>query len=80
MLKQKLPYGIYTAHQTKGKDGTEFIEDFDIVINKHGEIYRYLINNATYKSYLQFTKTDAETGKTVPLAGTGIQLYDPQEI
>ena len=75
---KKLPYGIYTAHQTKGKDGTEFIEDFDIVINKHGEIYRYLINNATYKSYLQFTKTDAETGKTVPLAGTGIQLYDPQ--
>lgn len=48
---KKLPYGIYTAHQTKGKDGTEFIEDFDIVINKHGEIYRYLINNATYKSY-----------------------------
>lgn len=75
---KKLPYGIYTAHQTKGKDGTEFIEDFDIVINKHGEIYRYLINNATYKSYIQFTKTDAETGKTVPLAGTGIQLYDPQ--
>lgn len=47
---KKLPYGIYTAHQTKGKDGTEFIEDFDIVINKHGEIYRYLINNATYKA------------------------------
>lgn len=75
---KKLPYGTYTVHQTKGNEGAEFIADFDVVINEHGEIYRYLINNATFKSYLKFTKKDTETGKTVPLAGTGIQLYDPQ--
>lgn len=75
---KKLPYGTYTVHQTKGNEGAEFIADFDVVINANGEIYRYLINNATFKSYLKFTKKDTETGKTVPLAGTGIQLYDPQ--
>lgn len=74
---KKLPYGVYTVHQTKGNEGAEFIPDFDVVINEHGEVYRYLINNATYESYLQFTKVDAETGKTIPLAGTGVQLYDP---
>ena len=25
-----LPYGVYTVHQTKGWDGTEFIADFDV--------------------------------------------------
>lgn len=75
---KKLPYGTYTVHQTKGNEGAEFIADFDVVINANGEIYRYLINNATFKSYMKFTKKDTETGKTVPLAGTGIQLYDPQ--
>ncbi len=75
---KKMPYGVYTVHQTEGNEGAEFIPDFDVVINEHGEIYRYLINNATYESYLKFTKVDAETGKTIPLAGTGVQLYDPQ--
>ena len=74
---KKLPYGVYTVHQTKGNEGTEFIPDFDVVINQHGEVYRYLINNATFESYIKFTKKDAETGKTIPLAGAGIQLYYP---
>lgn len=74
---KKLPYGVYTVHQTKGNAGAEFIPDFDVVINQHGEVYRYLINNATFESYIKFTKKDAETGKTIPLAGAGIQLYDP---
>lgn len=75
-LSKKLPYGVYTAHQTKGNEGTEFIPDFDVIINQNGEVYRYLINNATFESYLKIVKKDAETGKTVPLAGAGFQLYD----
>lgn len=76
-LSKKLPYGAYTVHQTKGNEGTEFIPDFDVIINQNGEVYRYLINNATFESYLKIVKKDAETGKTVPLAGAGFQLYDP---
>ena len=77
-VTKDLPYGVYTVHQIAGNEGAEFIPDFDVVINQHGEVYRYLINNATFESYIKFEKEDAETGKTVPLAGTGIQLYDPQ--
>ena len=72
-----LPYGIYTVHQTSGWEGREFIKDFDVFINLEGQTYRYLINNANFKSYIKIVKKDAETGNTIPYAGAGFQLYDP---
>lgn len=75
---KKLPYGVYTVHQTKGNEGAEFMPDFDVVISEHGNVYRYLINNATFESYIKIVKTDKETGKVIPLAGAGFKLYDPQ--
>lgn len=71
-----LPYGIYTVHQTKGWEGREMIGDFDVYISSDGEVYRYLINNRLFESYLKVVKKDAETGKTIPLAGAGFQIYD----
>ncbi len=71
-----LPYGIYTVHQTKGWEGREMIGDFDVYISSDGEVYRYLINNRLFESYLKVVKKDAETGNTIPLAGAGFQIYD----
>lgn len=72
-----MPYGIYTVHQTSGWDGRELIDDFDVFISKDGQTYRYLINNANFESYIKIVKKDAETGKTIPYAGAGFQIYDP---
>lgn len=72
-----LPYGIYTVHQTKGWDGKELMDAFDVFVNKDGETYRFLINNAPFTAYVKVIKTDAETGKTIPYAGAGFQIYDP---
>lgn len=72
-----LPYGIYTVRQTKGWDGKELMDAFDVFISKDGETYRYLINNAPFKSYIKVIKTDAETGKTIPYAGAAFQIYNP---
>jgi uncharacterized surface anchored protein len=72
-----MPYGIYTVHQTKGWEGRELMPDFDVYIAKDGQTYRYLINNANFESYIKVVKTDAETGKTIPYAGSGFQIYDP---
>lgn len=72
-----VPYGWYTIHQTKGWDGREFIKDFDVYISEDGAVYRFLINNANFESRVMVVKKDAETGNTVPLAGHGYQLYDP---
>ena len=72
-----MPYGVYTVHQTKGWEGREFMKDFDVFISQDGQTYRYLINNANFESYIKVVKVDAETGKTIPYAGAGFQIYDP---
>lgn len=58
-----MPYGIYTVHQTKGWEGTEFMEDFDVNISADGQTYRYIINNEKFESYIKIVKVDSETGK-----------------
>ncbi len=72
-----MPYGVYTVHQTKGREGRELMKDFDVFISQDGQTYRYLINNANFESYIKVVKVDAETGKTIPYAGAGFQIYDP---
>lgn len=71
-----LPYGIYTVYQTKGWNGTEFIADFDVFISENNKTYKYLINNASLESYVKIVKVDSETGKQIPYAGAGFQIYD----
>ena len=72
-----LPYGIYTVHQVSGWEGRELLADFDVYIAKDGQVYRYLANNANFESFIKIIKVDAETGKTIPYAGAGFQLYRP---
>ncbi len=72
-----MPYGIYTVHQTKGWEGRELMSDFDVFIAQNGQTYRYLINNANFESYIKIVKVDAETGKNIPYAGAGFEIYDP---
>ena len=74
-----MPYGVYTVHQTSGWEGRELMKDFDVFIAQNGQTYRYLINNANFESYIKVVKVDAESGKTIPYAGAGFQIYDPTE-
>lgn len=69
-----LPYGKYTVHQTKGRDGRELMDDFDVFVNEDGKVYRYLINNAVFKSLIRIEKRDEETGKIIPVSGFGFQI------
>lgn len=74
---KKLPYGVYTVHQTSGWEGRELLPDFDVYIAKDGQTYRYLANNSNFESYLKIVKVDAETGNPIPYAGAGFQIYRP---
>lgn len=74
---KKLPYGIYTVRQTKGWDGNELMKPFDVFIRDDGGVYRYLINNATFESFIKVVKTDSTTGKVIPYAGAAFRIYDP---
>lgn len=75
-MSKKLPYGVYTVHQTAGAAETEFMKDFTVFVSQNGQNYKYLINNAPYTAYLKVTKADAETGNTIPLSGAGFEIYD----
>ena len=74
---KKLPYGTYTVEQTKGWDGREMMKPFTVTVTEDGKVYRYLINNAVFESYIKVVKVDAETGNTIPYAGAGFKLYRP---
>ena len=72
-----LPYGVYVVKQIKGWEGRELLDPFEVFVSEDGEVYRYLINNANFESYLHVVKTDTTTGKTIPYAGAGFQIYAP---
>ncbi len=74
---KKLPYGTYIVHQTKGWEGRELMDDFEVYIAQDGQTYRYLINNANFESYIKVVKVDAESGKNIPYAGAGFKIFDP---
>lgn len=69
-----LPYGIYTVRQTKGWDGKELMDAFDVFVNEGGETYRYLINNATFEALIEIVKKDIEIGKVIPASGIGFKV------
>ena len=74
---KKLPYGTYIVRQTKGWEGRELMDDFEVYVAQDGQTYRYLINNANFASFIKVVKVDAETGVTIPYAGAGFQIYRP---
>lgn len=69
-----LPYGVYTVKQTKGWEGKELLPAFDVFVQADVEVYRFLINNAAFRSLVEIVKKDAETGKTIPAAGIGFKV------
>ena len=76
-ISKKLPYGTYVVTQLSGWEGRDYIEPFEVTIAENEKMYRYIINNAEFESYIKVTKTDATTNKTIPYAGAAFQIYDP---
>lgn len=77
-ITKDLPYGTYIVHQQNGWEGRELMHDFEVKVAENEKTYKYLINNAVYKSYLMIEKVDAESGKKIPYAGAGFRIYDPE--
>lgn len=71
---KELPYGVYVVEQREGWEGKEKMPPFDVNVNKDGETYRYLINNATFEAEIEIVKKDAETGKIIPASGIGFKV------
>lgn len=55
-----LPYGTYVVHQTKGGNGRQLVEDFDVVISEDGKTYSYDLVNVQKNAQLKIVKTSED--------------------
>ena len=55
-----LPYGTYVVHQSKGGNGRQLVEDFDVVIAEDGKVYSYDLVNVQKNAQLKIVKTSED--------------------
>ena len=72
---KELPYGTYTVHQTTGWKNTEYVEDFDVIVDENGKKYQYILNDAVITANIRIVKKDAETGNIIPVSGVGFKIW-----
>lgn len=74
---KNLPYGTYIVKQTQSWPGRELMAPFDVTISEDGQRHSFIINNNNFEAFLKIVKLDSETGRIIPLAGAGFEIYDP---
>ena len=74
-----LVFDTYVVSETETPEGLEPVGDFEITISEEGSTLYYILENREILSPVRLIKTDAETGRTVPLAGTGFRLLDAEK-
>ena len=75
-ITNRLPYGTYTVHQTKGNNKYYFVDDMEITISENNANYHKILEDSPIEFYIKMVKKDADTGNTVNVAGTTFELYD----
>lgn len=71
-----LPYGMYILTETKTAYGYIPCDPFEVFIDKNEKTYNYIVENKVIEVDVRIVKTDADTGETIPLAGTAFQIED----
>ena len=69
-------YDTYTIKELNTPKGYKPINDITVSLNKDGYTYQYILEDKNIMSAIRIVKTDAETGKTIPVAGVTFKLYD----
>ncbi len=75
-ITKLLPYGNYTMTETSGVDGFDKVPPFDCFVSVNNHEYWHYVQDDIVERYLRVEKKDAETGRTIPLAGTTFQVLD----
>lgn len=72
-----LPKGEYTVKQVATEEGIDLIDPFVVEVAKTTdmEVHSYSYKNVESSYRLRLLKVDAETNKSIPLAGVSFQLY-----
>ncbi len=76
-LSKSLPYGLYTLTETAGTpDGYLKVQPFDVFVSENEKTYHYNLEDKTVEMTIRLVKRDADTGKTIPVAGTTFRIED----
>ena len=73
-----LPYGTYIVRETKTPDDHYSVPDFTVVITEDSDepqVWK-IFNDKEFEAVIALVKKDAETDKTVQLAGTTFKIRD----
>lgn len=75
----RIPYDTYIVIEENTPEGFMSISPFRVTISKEGVTLGYIIENKNIISAISVVKKDAETGDTVPVAGTEFRLLDKEK-
>ena len=70
------PYDTYTIKELNTPKGYMPINDITFHLTSEGYKYQWILEDKNVMSAVRIVKTDAETGKTIPLAGVTFKIYD----
>lgn len=73
-----LPYDTYTISESKTPEGYKTVEPFKVTIHSQNETHHYGVENKVIEEKLRVVKADAESGKTIPLAGAAFKIKSVQ--
>lgn len=73
-----LSQGVYIVRQVKGSAGNGLAEDFEVALERKGRTHTVAVRTPARSYYVKVLHRDAETEKTLLLAGGAYQIIDAQ--
>ena len=71
-----IPYGWYTITETKSLEFIDIMDPQAVYIAYDNQKLHYIFQDARYERKLKIIKTDAETGKSIPVSGSTFKVWD----
>lgn len=71
-----LPYGLYavTELRSDANEGYKLIDTFEVFVNEDQKTYSYILEDKSLEMMIRLVKQDAESGHTIPIAGTTFRI------
>lgn len=71
-----LTQGVYVVRQTKGREGICLADDFEVTLGCGGVTHTIPVGGQLQEFFVKIIRKDAETGRTVPVAGGAYRIFD----
>lgn len=71
-----LPYGVYvvTELRSEANEGYKLVEPFEVFVCENERTYSYILEDKSIEMMVRIVKQDAESGHTIPVAGTTFRI------